>query len=167
MSTVSLLPYSSTWPAIFSTLHDELLAIFKPQPLAVEHIGSTAVPGLCAKPVIDILLGAASLSVIEQQIPALQRAGFQYRSGYEVELPDRRYFVRSTPNTLRVHVHAVQQHSTIWTNHLDFRDKLRVDPALMHAYAELKQKLAQTFRDDKAAYTEAKGPFISATLASR
>lgn len=167
MSTVTLLPYSSTWPALFGTLRDELHSIFETAPIVVEHIGSTSVPGLCAKPVIDVLLGAESLSDIEQQIPQMQRAGFLYISKYEVEIPDRRYFVRSAPDTLRVHVHAVQQHGAIWSDHLLFRDALRTDPSLLQAYAELKQSLAQEYRHDKAAYTAAKDPFVAATLASR
>lgn len=100
MTTVKLLPYSHSWPDLFAVLQVELQEIFEPERVAIEHIGSTAVPELCAKPVIDILLGAQSLSAIEQKIPALGAAGFQYVSRYEVELPLRRYFVRSAPNAL-------------------------------------------------------------------
>lgn len=102
----------------------------------VEHIGSTAVPGLSAKPVLDVLLAAATLGQIEQHIDALVGAGYEYRHRYERQIPDRRYFVRAADGAgaLRVHLHAVVQGGMIWRNHLIFRDALRADPALRDAY---------------------------------
>lgn len=166
MASVSVVPYSEAWPAEFARLAAGLRATFGAVDVAIEHIGSTAVPGLPAKPVIDVLVGAASLAAIESRIPALVADGFEYVSRYEVELPQRRYFVRSLPGRPRAHVHAVERGGDLWQAHLRFRDRLRGDPATCAAYAALKLRLAREHADDKAAYTAAKGPFIAALLAA-
>ena len=158
-------PPSPEWPHLFLVLRDELHAAFASAPVDIEHIGSTAVPGLVAKPVIDILVGAASLAQIEARIPALRDTGYDYVSKYETELPMRRYFVKSPPDSLRVHVHAVVRGGDLWRNHLTFRDALRTDADLRERYRVLKLDLAQRYAHDKSAYTEAKDPFIRETLA--
>ncbi len=160
-------PYSPEWPKLFQTLRAELLAAFAPVPVAVEHIGSTAVPGLAAKPVLDLLLGADSLPVIEEKIGALERLGYEYVSKYERELPMRRYFVKPAGALPRVHVHGVVRGSSIWRDHLAFRAALRADDALRAEYQALKLDLAARFSRDKAAYTEAKAPFIRSAIAAR
>lgn len=142
----------------------ELLATFAPEEINVEHVGSTAVPGLAAKPVIDVLLGAASLSVIESRIPALSKRGYAYVSKYERELPMRRYFVNASVGGLRVHVHAVEERSTFWRDHLGFRDILRANGKVRSEYQALKLRLAVQHAEDKSAYTSAKGPFIQAVV---
>jgi GrpB-like predicted nucleotidyltransferase (UPF0157 family) len=152
--------HSPAWPRLFLVLRDELQTAFAATHVDIEHIGSTAVAGLSAKPVIDILVGAASLADIEARIPALQVAGYDYVSRYESELPMRRYFVKSPPDSLRVHVHAVVRGGDHWHDHLAFRDALRTDADLRERYQALKLDLAQRFAHDKSAYTEAKGPFI-------
>jgi GrpB-like predicted nucleotidyltransferase (UPF0157 family) len=156
--------HSPTWSRLFLVLHDELQTAFAATRVDIEHIGSTSVAGLCAKPVIDILVGAASLADIEARIPALQTAGYDYVSRYESELPMRRYFVKSPPDSLRVHVHAVVRGGDLWNDHLTFRDALRTDADLRERYQALKLDLAQRFAHDKSAYTEAKGPFIRGTI---
>lgn len=164
MAAVVLSTYSGAWPAAFARLCAELTAVFAPTPVMLEHIGSTAVPGLVAKPVIDLLLGASYLSEVESKIPALATLGYAYVSKYERELPQRRYFVKSAAGELRVHLHAVVYRSPIWERHLRFRDALRNDPALASRYADLKLRLATAFANDKAAYTDAKAPFIRDVL---
>lgn len=157
---------SPEWPRLFLALRYELRAAFAPTPADIEHIGSTSVPGLAAKPVIDILVGAASLADIESRIPALIAAGFTYRPEHEDELPTRRYFTKTPPGSLRVHLHAVERGGHLWRDHLAFRDALRSDGDLRDRYQALKLELAQRFAHDKAAYTEAKGPFIRDAIAA-
>ena len=166
MSSISLSHYSKDWPIAFAREHDLLVRALEPLPVRVEHIGSTAVLGLTAKPVIDILLGAASLAVIESRISHLGSVGYQYIAKYESELPLRRYFVKSSVSCCRIHLHAVVQGSLIWSNHLAFRDMLRSDPAMRAQYEALKVGLATELAHDKAAYTAAKDPFIKTALAS-
>jgi GrpB-like predicted nucleotidyltransferase (UPF0157 family) len=153
-------PSSAEWPRLFLAHRDTLRAAFAPVDVDIEHIGSTSVPGLAAKPVIDILVGAASLADIESRIPALVAAGFTYRPEHESALPTRRYFTLTPSDSLRVHVHAVVRGDTLWRDHLAFRDALLNDDALRERYQALKLALAQRHAHDKSAYTEAKGPFI-------
>jgi GrpB-like predicted nucleotidyltransferase (UPF0157 family) len=177
MANVVVVPYSDQWPERFSILHTELIALFAPDSIAVEHIGSTSVPGLAAKPVIDVLLGAPSLARIESKIQLLGEHGYEYVSKYEVDIPERRYFVKAqicSPRSalaeipaaaLRVHVHAVELASRIWREHLAFRNALRNDAHLRARYQALKLQLAKEFSDNKSAYSNAKNPFVEAVIA--
>ncbi len=158
-------PPSPEWPRLFLAHRDALRAAFAPVDVDIEHIGSTSVPGLAAKPVIDILVGAASLADIESRIAALIAAGFAYRPEHESALPMRRYFTRTPPGGLRVHVHAVERGGTLWREHLAFRDALRSDDALRDRYQALKLALAQRHAHDKSACAEAKAPFIREVIA--
>ncbi|MFZ6643087.1 GrpB family protein [Undibacterium sp. TC4M20W] len=166
MSKVIVSPYSKEWPALFLQIKGELLAVFAPVAVSLEHIGSTSVPGLAAKPVLDVLLGASSLQEIEAKIPALAKLDYVYVPKYEQELPMRRYFVKAPADSLRIHLHAVVTGSPFWNEHLAFRNILRTDVQLCSQYQALKLQLAQTHANDKAAYSDAKGPFIQATLAA-
>jgi GrpB-like predicted nucleotidyltransferase (UPF0157 family) len=163
---VVLSEYQSQWPANFSVAAAEIEAVFSGVPSAIEHIGSTSVVGLCAKPVIDMLLGVESLSSVEPRIPNLAKLGYKYRPEYEREIPERRYFVRPANLLPRIHLHAVEVGSRIWREHLVFRNALRATPSLAVQYARLKRELAVSHSHDKAAYTNAKAPFIAQVLAS-
>lgn len=162
--TFRVAPYSTAWPSEFAVVSSELFDAFGRESVFIEHIGSTAVPGLCAKPVIDVLVGAPSLERIEEAIPRLAAAKYEYVNKYEVELPMRRYFVRAESPGLRVHVHGVVTRSRIWNEHLMFRDALRANTDIREAYAGLKLELARIHADDKAAYTSAKAPFVQQVL---
>lgn len=173
MSAVVLSPYSERWSQDFERIRDEVLGVFADalidgEPTSLQHIGSTAVSGLCAKPVIDALLGAATLARIEAKIDGLGALGYVYVRKYERELPMRRYFVRAASEGSeacpRVHLHGVALGSPIWREHLAFRDALRADVALRDRYARLKTELARRYADDKSAYTDAKAPFIRSVM---
>ena len=166
MSAVVLLPWSDAWPAYFQTIRAELTDAFAPDAVAVEHIGSTSVPGLAAKPVLDVLLGTRSLAEIEANISRLEALGYDYVARHEKVLPERRYFVKAPTDALRVHVHGVVQGSSIWRAHIAFRDALRTDADLCARYQILKIKLAAEHAADKTAYTDAKAPFIQSVLAA-
>jgi GrpB-like predicted nucleotidyltransferase (UPF0157 family) len=166
MRTFQVVPYDPSWPMQFEHVAGELLSVFAGATVEIQHIGSTSVPGLPAKPVIDVLLGATTLAEIEARIAPLAAFGYAYVSKYERELPQRRYFVRPETSTPRVHVHGVVRGDTLWRHHIWFRDALRADDGLRDAYAALKQRLAKQFAHDKAAYTAAKDPFIRSVLAT-
>lgn len=167
MPGLRVIDYQLDWPALYAQVATELRSVVAGPGIRLEHVGSTAVPGLCAKPVLDIALGVGDLAQVEARIPALAGLGFTYRPGYESEIPDRRYFVRPEGPLPRVHLHAVLLGGTLWRQHLAFRDALRDDPALAQSYAALKRQLALVHATDKAAYTEAKAPFIRQVLAAR
>ncbi|MFZ6656866.1 GrpB family protein [Undibacterium sp. TJN19] len=164
MSSVVLHSYSQEWPKLFLQVRQDLLHAFAPVLVSIEHIGSTSVPGLVAKPVIDVLLGASSLYDVESKIEALDKLGYIYVSKYEQELPMRRYFVKSSVDSLRIHLHAVETGSRFWLEHLAFRDLLCSDGNLRAKYQSLKIQLAQEHAQDKSAYSDAKGSFIQAAL---
>jgi GrpB-like predicted nucleotidyltransferase (UPF0157 family) len=164
MSKVIVSLYRHEWPEVFSVVREELHSVFAPAAIAIEHIGSTSVPGLAAKPVIDVMIGARSLAEIEAKIEPLSTLGYEYVSKYERELPMRRYFVNASVRSLRVHVHGLERDSRSWREHLAFRDALRADADLRERYQALKLRLAEEFAEDKPAYTEAKAPFIRSFL---
>jgi len=173
LAELVLVDHQPDWSRQFAVLAGELQLAFEGADVCIEHIGSTAVPGLCAKPVLDVLLGAGALSEIEARVPALARLGFIYRPEHEAALPARRYFTRNAvalPASARVHLHAVVVNAAIWQQHMAFRNALRASPPLRAQYAALKRVLAAEHLHDKAAYTAAKGPFIvgvvSAALAA-
>lgn len=162
-ASVRLVASAPHWPEAYATLCVELLAVFGTGEIAIEHIGSTAVPGLLAKPVLDLMLGAPTLAAIEARIPALTAIGYQYVDRHEHELPQRRYFARQPAGTERIHLHGLVRGDRLWREHLAFRDALRANAELRARYAALKAELVARGLD-KAAYTAAKAPFIRTVL---
>jgi GrpB-like predicted nucleotidyltransferase (UPF0157 family) len=147
--------YSASWPGAFAAESARLREMFGLPADRIEHVGSTAVAGLAAKPIIDIMVGAGSLAEIEACIPRLVGGGYRYVEEFNALIPERRYFEKPG-----FHVHAVTHGVDFWVRMLAFRDALRADPALRREYESLKRRLAQAHREDRGAYTDAKTPFI-------
>ncbi len=134
--------------------------------VGIEHIGSTAVPSLGAKPIIDILVAVNHLSDAEQCIEPLQSIGYEYVPEYEESIPERRYFHKGgPPKEQHYHLHMVELTSDFWKKHLLFRDHLRTHPKIAQKYHELKKRLALKYGSDREGYTEAKTSFIKSTCA--
>jgi len=130
-------------------------------PIRLEHVGSTAVPGLAAKPIIDILAGRPPKSAAAPYIAAFRQLGYEHL-GTE-GIPGREFFRRGVPRT--EHLHLVTWSSAFWKDHLRFRDALRDDVALAREYETLKYDLAATLSpDERRLYADAKGPFIRKVL---
>jgi GrpB-like predicted nucleotidyltransferase (UPF0157 family) len=166
---IQIEPYSPLWPQRFEAARRRLLdALPGPVvgPVQVEHIGSTAVPGLAAKPIVDVMLAAASIEALDRCVPLIQALGYDYRPEHESSFPRRRFLALPRTRPRSIHLHAVVRDEPFWCGHLQFRDALRADAALAARYAALKLALAQRHGDDREAYTEAKGPFIRAVLAA-
>lgn len=165
MSAIDIVEYQPTWAEEFLRVAAELnRAVARPD-VRIEHIGSTSVPGLCAKPILDILVGVASLADIETRIATLADLGYRYRPDYEVQIPGRRYFVKdATATAPRLHVHGVVAGSALWRDHVAFRDALRDNPQLAAEYGRLKRRLAARPDMTRSDYTEAKAPFIRRVL---
>ena len=155
--------YDPAWPCLFEEEKARIVAAIGPYVLAVEHIGSTGVPGLAAKPIIDIMVGIRSLADARRCIGPLEALGYEYVAEYEVELPERRYFRKVRPRPRTHHIHMVETTSDFWRTHLLFRDHLRSHPEDARAYEELKRRLATEF-DTGRDYTAAKSGFVKATL---
>ena len=163
-AAIYLVDYDPSWPARFEAERAQLataLAAWLAGP--IEHIGSTAVPGLCAKPVIDIMAPVHSLEASRPALPAAQALGYLY-------FPHRpavmHWFCKPSPTLRTHHLHLVPAGSALWRDRVVFRDCLRRQPSTAAAYAALKRELAARHRDDREAYTDAKAPFIAQVLAA-
>ena len=161
---VRLAPYDLAWPELFLQERDRLLSLF-PQLLAVEHFGSTAVRGMTAKPIIDILVGVASMEAADALFEPVLAAGYTTSREFNATLSDRRWFMRSSNGRRTHHLHVVVHRSPVWAERLRFRDLLRSNPSLAHSYSQLKSELAVRFLHDREAYTDAKAEFVASALA--
>ena len=138
----------------------------RPLVVAVEHVGSTAVPGLAAKPVIDVLVGVRSLDEAHaRSVPPLESIGYTYMSEYEPWLPDEMLFRRALSGRWTHHVHLSEPSSDRWDEFILVRDYLRAHGEIAREYGELKRTLAARFNEDIAGFRDAKRPFLRALFA--
>lgn len=158
-----LVPYDPAWPSVFQREAERITAAVGAQVLHVEHVGSTAVPHLLAKPVIDIGVAVSSDAAADACIAPLTALGYEYR-GMHGDDPARRYYVlnRDGRRVTQIHVYILPAQG--WDETLRFRDALRADPQLRSAYAAEKQRVAESVAWNKMAYSVAKGPFIRGVL---
>jgi len=161
--TVRVVPHDSAWPHLFLVEGERLNRIFalRNLPIVIEHTGSTAVPGLAAKPILDILAGYVHGADVQAYISTLIEADYDHRG--EQGIPGREFFRRGDPRAYHVHLTAIE--SGFWRDHRTFRDRLRTDNALRDRYAALKQDLAAQFPRDREAYIAAKESFVKDVLA--
>jgi GrpB-like predicted nucleotidyltransferase (UPF0157 family) len=155
---VEIVPYDPVWPARFldeRAFLERVLGSWLAGP--IEHVGSTAVPGLAAKPVIDIMAGVESLDASRDAVAALERGGYVYFP-YKAEV--MHWFCKPSPEFRTHHLHLVPFESDLWRERIAFRDYLRSHPEIAEEYASLKRGLAAQHTFDREAYTEFKGPFV-------
>ncbi len=157
---VELAPYDPAWPAQYETEQAHIRAALGDLAVGIHHIGSTAVPGLEAKPVIDILVTVRALKDAIACVAPLQTLGYTFVD--YAQNTDRRFFRKGLPRTH--HLHIVEEGGRSMAEHLAFRDALRADPDLRQRYAELKSELAMRYRNDRATYSAAKTAFIQNAL---
>ncbi|HMD54779.1 MAG TPA: GrpB family protein, partial [Phycisphaerae bacterium] len=162
--TVQVVPYQSCWAQLFLQEADRLRLALGSVIGRIEHIGSTSVPGMNAKPIIDMLAAVEKLSSAGIVIPALERLGYEHCRDNPV--PGRLFFVLG-PQTGRTHyLSLAEAGSAFWCDHMAFRDYLLTHPAAANDYLVLKQRLAARFAHDRASYTAAKNDFITNVLSS-
>ena len=159
---VQIVAYDASWPARFEAERIVLSEILRPWLTGpIEHVGSTAVPGMPAKPVIDIMAGVDSLEASRDALPPLRHLGYHW-APYRAEMM---HWLCKPSFSLRTHhLHLVPFRSPLWDERLRFRDCLRSTAAVAEEYAALKYHLAEIHRFDREAYTEAKGAFIARVL---
>jgi GrpB-like predicted nucleotidyltransferase (UPF0157 family)/protein associated with RNAse G/E len=163
---VIIVDYDRRWPTIYSREKGRILKVIGDKVVAIEHVGSTSVPGLGAKPIVDIMVAVRQLSDANACIEPLRSIGYEYVPEYEKEIPERRYFRRG-PEGIRnkhFHLHMVQHGGDFWRRELMFRDYLRCRPEVAQQYYKLKRKLAEKYVSNREAYTEAKTSFIESVL---
>ena len=159
---VYVVPYDLRWPALFETERALLANALRPWLRGpIEHVGSTAVTGMPAKPVIDIMAGVESLEASRSALDVLGELGYQY-APYRTDV--MHWFCKPSFAERTHHLHLVPFQSLLWDERLGFRDCLRSDPAVAQEYGALKYHLAEIHRLDREAYTDAKGAFIARVL---
>lgn len=155
---VEVVPYDPAWPRLFEAEAASLTALLGEELVSIHHIGSTSVPGLAAKPIIDMLPVVRDIERIDDLNDVLLATGYVPKG--ENGIPGRRFFTKDVAGARRVHVHAFAAGHPEIARHLDFVAYLRAHPADAHAYADLKAELARRFPNDTAGYTDAKSEFI-------
>lgn len=157
---VEIVPYDRGWPGKFEAERARLLSLFPSEIVAIEHFGSTAVPGMSAKPIIDILGGVRSWNGIDALSRRLCENGYSTSAEFNATLNDRQWFMRWANGRRTHHLHLVVHEAEPWRERLAFRDHLRVDPNTSARYERLKINLAQQHEQDREAYTAAKAEFV-------
>lgn len=160
---VVIVDYNPQWPTQFEQEKALLEQTVGDKFIVIEHIGSTSVLGLGAKPIIDIMAAVKQLVDAEFCVKLLGKIGYTYVPEFNVYIPERRFFYKGKPRSHNLHV--VEPKSEFWKRHLVFRDALRSHPEIRESYYHLKVKLAQQYRFDRDAYTDAKTEFIRAVEA--
>jgi GrpB-like predicted nucleotidyltransferase (UPF0157 family) len=160
---ISIVPYRDEWPSLFQQ-EASFLRSHLPSSIVgrIEHFGSTAVAGLAAKPIVDLLVEVSSLKRTKEEIvPLLQSLGYDYFWRLDCT-PPYAWFIKRDERGIRTHhLHMVEAASVLWER-LCFRDYLREFPAEAKQYQDLKLALAEKYPRDRVAYTNGKTKFIEA-----
>jgi GrpB-like predicted nucleotidyltransferase (UPF0157 family) len=156
--SIVMADYDAGWPGRFAVHRERVRRALGPAALMIEHIGSTAVPGLAAKPIIDVLVAVADADDESHVAPALRAAGYELR----VREPGHRLF---RPPDRGAHIHVWSLGDPEVARHLEFRDRLRDSPEDRRAYEALKRELARREWADMNHYADAKSPLIARILA--
>lgn len=156
---ISVVPHDPLWAAEFEKAAADVVAALGPAVLSVHHIGSTSVPGIHAKPVIDMLAVVTDVTAVDRRSAEMERLGYEGLEEFGID--GRRYFRRDDPSGRRTHqIHAFADGSRHVTRHLAFREFMRAHPDLAEQYGALKQRLAEAHPTDLDAYQAGKNAFI-------
>jgi len=155
---VRLLRHNPAWAAEFHKTRERIQLAWNENILAIEHVGSTAIPAIPAKPVLDVAVMVRSLEALDTG--ALTRLGYDFR-GYQNEEKSRVLFVLRGKNQISLqHIHCYSENDPDFFRQVGFRDYLNTHPCAAEEYAALKRTLAAQFPEDRASYTEGKAEFI-------
>ena len=157
MATIQVVDYDPSWPKLFEQLRAKLLSVVQDFALSIEHVGSTSVPGLAAKPIIDLDLVIPSEAQIPLAVQGLATLGYEHQGNFGIK--GREAFKRP-PGTPAHNLYVCPRDSEGLQNHLALRDYLRANPQAVQGYGELKKRLAQQFPQDIEAYIDGKTDFI-------
>ncbi len=152
-----IVDYDASWPGWFAAHRDRVAQALGPVACSIEHIGSTAVPGLAAKPIIDLLVAVKDPDEESPMVPGMQAAG------YHLRVRERGHRMFRTPERT-VHIHVWQESDPEISRYLRFRDRLRASSEDRRAYERLKRELATRRWDDMNQYADAKSQFIEQIL---
>jgi GrpB-like predicted nucleotidyltransferase (UPF0157 family) len=157
MRKIQVVEYDPSWPALFEAERDVLRRTIGTVAVEIHHIGSTAVPGLCAKPIIDILIEVTDLALLDALNGKMETIG--YKPMGEFGIPGRRYFPKGSEN--RTHqIHAFSRGDFSVTRHIAFRDYLLANSEVAKEYGELKKRVAETCDNDIGRYCDGKDAYV-------
>ncbi len=157
-TTVTIYDYNPECKEKFSDEKEKIISLLVKQVIGIEHIGSTSIKGLAAKPIIDILIGVEDIEDVERFVNPLKTVEYEYVP--KLEWGDRRFFRKGTWGKGTVHIHICEINSKEWKEKLLFRDYLRMHPETAQDYEYLKKSLAASYKNDRHTYTNKKEPFI-------
>ena len=157
---VRLVEYDARWPALFAAEQQRICDRCGTLALRLEHVGGTSIPGMCAKPVLDIAAGQPRDTSTQDYLAALKQAGYEHRGNRGV--PGREFFCRGQPRAY--HVHLVEEGGPLWRDYAAFRDYLRAHAEAARQFADLKRLLAARFSQDREAYMTAKSSHVQEVL---
>jgi GrpB-like predicted nucleotidyltransferase (UPF0157 family) len=155
---VKVVPYDPAWPEMFAREADEIAEVFGPEVVAIHHIGSTSIPNLCAKPIVDVLVEVRDIERVDDFDDEMTERGYQPKG--EFGIPGRRFFIKGGDATRTHHVHVFQTGHPDVERHLSFRDYMIRHPEDARAYGRLKEELAQKFPEDIEGYMAGKDGLI-------
>jgi GrpB-like predicted nucleotidyltransferase (UPF0157 family) len=161
-SVVRLSDYTQLWAELYREEEERIKAALGPLIVDLQHIGSTAIPGIKAKPILDMMAGVTQLEKALLCKAPLEAIGYDYIA--DAGIANDHVFGKGVARTHYLHV--VEYAGAKWTNHLCFRDRLRSDPELAQAYERLKEELSRRFSESRAKYHDAKSRFISDVVAA-
>lgn len=154
-----IVEYDDEWSALFEEEKARVVDALGIEARCVEHIGSTSVPGLGAKPIVDIMVGIPSMNQADEFMPPLERIDYEWRDD---TVPGTRYIRKEVPR--RYNLHMTRHGGDFWTEHLLFRDYLRAHPDVAQQYEELKRELMATYAYEPLTYNQGKSEFIQAIV---
>ncbi len=161
---VELVEHDPGWQAAFDAERSRLIPLLAQSVVAIEHIGSTSVPGLLAKPSIDLLVGLRDFRDVRRCVALLVCDGYHHDRESNLALIGRQWLFRHRDGRRTHHAHLVCHESPDWNDRIRFRDLLRGDPRLRARYALLKRRLAVEHGAQRTRYSDAKGPFVEEAL---
>jgi GrpB-like predicted nucleotidyltransferase (UPF0157 family) len=158
--------YDPNWKNKYILMRGKILEKIGEFVIDIQHIGSTSIPGLASKPIIDILIGVRSLDDADKCVPNVCELDFEYVKEHEKIIPDRRYFrkPRNGFGKREYHLHMCVFDGEFWKKQILFRDYLITHPEALKEYEKLKKDLASKFRNNRHAYTDGKDEFIQEIL---
>jgi GrpB-like predicted nucleotidyltransferase (UPF0157 family) len=158
---VTIIEYRPEWRKLFADEKRTLQTALGDVSARIEHIGSTAVAGLAAKPIIDLMVGLEDFSIADQLVPQIEAVAYEYIQKYEAVMPLRRFFIKEQGGIRTHQIHLVGIGSEFWDRLILFRDYLRQNQSVAAKYASLKKELAEREWNDVNEYADAKTEFVS------
>ena len=160
--TVTIVPYDKEWTVLFKKEKSILVKALGPAAIDIQHVGSTSVPDMPAKPIVDIAVGIKTIKEFGQCFEPLKNAGYIY--GPDASNWREFFFTKGRGEIITCHLHLMKYNGEIWKNYLAFRGYLRKNKDVARQYIILKETLARKYSGNRAKYTAAKSKFIRATI---